>query len=409
MITTHKDQNLKKGADLLALTGIFLMMVGFLFNRVVCNTGSLLIGIYTLLHIQKAVWIFRQPWMITFILLAMVTVVSDILTEGTTFYMERGVMKMILILIPVFFFVWNPDKKRTNILHHLILVGMLISTGYSLYHYIVHFEDMAATYKVSKVMPTLSLGDHIRISWVTGISCIIALYQYVHATNSVHRWLYLLYILIQMVFLHLLGAKTGLLSLYLSIVVYSAYTLANNQKWLLTIIIGVLLLALTVAYKTIPSLEQRFNFVKYDFEHYSRGEYKEGLSDAVRFYSLQAGKSIIVENPIFGVGFSRLQEKTEDWYRKNLPQMTSENYFLPSSELIIYWASGGIIGLLVFLLHILLPFFIRHLRSNVWFMTFYIPAILSFMYETHLEGQLPLFAYAFFAACFWHIASKENY
>jgi O-antigen ligase len=390
--------------DWLPWIAITLLMAGFLFNRVVSNTGMLLIGLFTLASLSRAAWLFRDKVLISLMGLAVLPLVSDIFYEKWHFFQERGIMKMVLVLLPVAFFCWGPDRQKQRIVHLLVLCTLLISTTYSMYHYLADYASMAATYKVSKVMPTLSNSDHIRIAWATVVSIIIAFYEFFNNRSAIFKLILALYILLQIAFMHVLGAKTGLVTLYLSFVILTYFFLPSGKKWLLALLFPIVLALPVIAYKTIPSLQERFHFIKYDFEHYSRGEYKPGLSDAVRFYSLKAGRDIIMEHPLTGVGFSRLQAATEAWYTEYLPELGKDNYFLPSSEYIIYWASGGLPGLLIFLLHIVIPFFDRSLRTNAWFMAFFIPAAISFLFETHLEGQLPLYTYAFFFAWFWYLS-----
>lgn len=398
----------KKIKLILALVGIVLMFYGFMFSRVVSNIGFLLIGIYTLLHFENIKWIFKDKWMITFILIGMVPLISDIWSEGIYFYQHRGIMKFLLVLFPCFIFAFNADPKTISIVNYLFIATMLFCTIYSLTHYFANFKIINEQYKTSKVMEVLSYRDHIRISWAIVISCFLAGYEWIGETVKYKKILILIYITFQIGFLHMLGAKTGLISLYFGALILIVYAFMGYKKWSFLLLIPILALMPFLAYKTIPSLRQRINFVKYDFQHYSKGEYKAGLSDAVRFYSLNAGKDIISEHVLFGVGFSKLQQETESWYKRYMPKMTAENYFLPSSELVIYWASGGIVGLLVLLSHIILPFFKTYLSRNKLFMAFFLPTICSFTYETHLEGQLPLFIYGFFTAWFWYLAYQNS-
>ena len=409
-----KSQNNIKSIDIqykylnwVAYAGVFLLLTGFLFNRVTNNIGVILIGLYTVVKIKEILPLFRHPWMISFLLLSAIPLISDIIFEKTQFYNERGIMKMVLILFPAFIFAFKPDKKMLNDFMILFIVFMFLSSCYSFYHYIISYKSMFLTYKQSRIVPTLSLGDHIRISWATLISCLFALNIIVKNQGPLRK-IMVFYILFQIVFLHILGSKTGLISLYISCIIVIFYCLTSIKKWYLLVLFPLILLMPMVAYKTIPPFQQRINFIKYDFEHYAKGEYKEGLSDAIRFYSLKAGKDIISEHILLGTGFSRLMSHTEKWYQKNMPNIKPENYFLPSSEIVIYWASGGILGLLVFMFHLLYPFFDKKLRNNMWFMAFFIPAIVSFTFETHLEGQLPLFIYGFFSAFFWYLAYENK-
>lgn len=383
-------------------------MIGFLFNRVVSNVGFLLAGIYALVKIKDIFWLFKDRWMWTFMSLSFLPILYDVFYEGIDFYKERGIMKLILVLLPSFIFAFRPNKKYITFVHLLVIILMSVSSLYTLNQYLNNEENIVNAYKFSKVMPVLSYGDHIRISWVVVISMVMALYEWQHSKRVWYKLFLILYIIGQYIFLHFLGAKTGLITLYLTTVLLSIYLIPKNKKWWLIIIYSLVGLAGYFAVNTIPSLKERVNFVRYDFSHYSKGEYREGLSDAVRFYSLKAGKDIISNHPIMGVGFSKLQDETSHWYDLNMPQLPQKDRFLPSSQLVIYWASGGILGLLIFLIHLLIPLFTKYLRNNVWFLAFFVPGIFSFSYETHLEGQLPLFIYAFFTAWFWWLAMLRN-
>jgi len=41
-------------------------------------------------------------------------------------------------------------------------------------------------------------------------------------------------------------------------------------------------------------------------------------------------------------------------------------------------------------------------------MSFFIPTSCSFVFETHMEGQLPLFLYGFFVSWFWFLAYQDR-
>lgn len=384
------------------------MFYGFLFSRVISNVGFLIIGVYTVFQLKKIKWLFKNPWMISFMLLAIVHLLSDFITLGNEFYTGRGLMKCLLFLFPAFVFVFNPNKKSIAVVNYLFISFMLFSTIYSLVHYFNHFNTINEEYKVSKVMFVLSYTDHIRIGWAIVISMVLAAYQLTIEKSVILKKLLLLYIAIQFLFIHLLGAKTGFISLYISGLILFAFNFNKISKSRFTVIFAIMICIPFIAYKTMPSFQQRVHFIKYDFEHYSKGEYREGLSDAVRYYSLLAGKDIIKESPLFGVGFSNLQNETELWYKKNIPELTSDSYFLPSSQIVIYWASAGILGLFIFLAHLIIPFFNPDFRNSVWFMVFFIPAAISFSFETHLEGQLPLFVYGFFASWFWYLCLNNK-
>lgn len=404
-VINHKYTWLSDG---LAIVTILCLIIGFLFNRVVSNVGFLLAGIYAVSKIKDIYWLFKDRWFWTFILMALLPTIHDLIFEGLNFYNERGIMKLILILFPSFVFAYKPQKNQIKTVHLIVISAMAISSLYSIIQFYNNSESIVQSYKFSKVMPVLSYGDHIRISWVVVISMVMAIYEWRQTSKYIYKVVLLLYLTFQYIFLHYLGAKTGLITLYTTIGLLSLFLIPKNKRWMLIFIYFLMGIGGFFAIKTIPSLKERVNFIGYDFEHYSKGEYREGLSDAIRFYSLKAGKEIIEDHPMFGVGFSKLQFETSLWYDTNMPQVPQKDRFLPSSQFVIYWASGGILGVFVFLAHILVPFFRKYLRNDVWFIAFFIPTVLSFTYETHLEGQLPLFVYSFFIAWFWYLAYRKD-
>lgn len=344
----------------------------------------------------------------SFIALAALPLLSDLYHEGHEFLLHKGVMKWLLVLFPAFVFSFRPGEKEIRWVHWGVLIAMLISTLYSLYHYFLSPEDMVATYKVSKVLPVLAKSDHIRISWMTSISILIAMHLFAHSTSFLTRYMTSFYIGVQILFLHILGAKTGLLSLYVMLFVWVLWWLPGHRKWWIFISIPIAISVLFVAYHHLPSFQERVNFMRYDFEHYRKGEYREGLSDAVRVYSIKAGWDIFKDNPWTGVGFTPLKEKTNQWYEKNMPAVEQQSRFIPISQVMIYMASAGMWGLIIVLWHLLYPAFQKKLRRDPWFMAFFVPLFLGFFYETHLEGQYPLFVYGFFLSWFWYLAERQS-
>lgn len=402
-VIRHKNFHLS-----ILIVAVVLMLTGFLFNRVVSNLGFGFAGIYALLHLDKIKLLWHDKWMWSFLALALIPLLSDVYHEGSGFLLHKGVMKWLLVLFPAFVFSVRPSEKEIRALHWSVIIAMTISTFYSLFHYVGSPQEIVESYKVSKVLPVLALGDHIRISWMNSISILMAMHLFVHSSFLLTRIVTSFYIGMQILFLHILGAKTGLLSLYVMLFIWLLWWLPNRRKWWILISIPITFCALFLAYNTLPSFQERVNFMRYDFEHYRKGEYRPGLSDAVRVYSIKAGWEIFKENPWTGVGFTPLKDEAFAWYEKNMPAIEIPSRFIPISQVIIYMASAGFVGLLIVLWHLLFPFFNRKLRRDPWFMAFFIPLFLSFFYETHLEGQFPIFVYGFFLSWFWYLATVQK-
>ena len=146
-------KNSERYFEIVAYIGIVLLFTGFLFNRVVSNVGFVIIGIYTLSKFNEVKWLFKDKWLLTFLSLALLPLLSDILLEGLDFYRFRGIMKFLLVLFPFFIFALKPQENLTRNFIYFFILLMLISSFYSLFHYFSDINNMTSVYKVSKVMP----------------------------------------------------------------------------------------------------------------------------------------------------------------------------------------------------------------------------------------------------------------
>jgi O-antigen ligase len=392
--------------QVVAWSAVILLFSGFLFSRLFMNIGFLLCGIYILSHTKRLYFILKNKWIWTFAGLALIHVVDDAIRTGLGMFLQNGMIKLILILLPVFILVWNPNRMQIQKVNIVFIAFIFLGSCYSLWNFALDTDQTLLGYSQAKVMAVPAYGDHIRFSWAVVISCLLSIYQIADKDRSNWRFLYHFNVIVQVLFLHILGAKTGLVVLYLTIPLLAYFSLSSARKFFALLTVPLIALLMWLAYIAIPSFKNRVDFIRYDFSHYVEGDYRLGLSDGLRVYSIKAGMESVKEAPLFGVGFSNLGDNIEEWYQRNMPEVPASDYFLPSSQYIIYLASAGIFGIALFLWHILYPFSSKEFRRNRWFLLFYIPAIFTFFFETHLEGQISVFIYAFFLAWFYSMGKN---
>jgi O-antigen ligase len=402
------DNRLTHKLDLLAIASVLCLFVGFYFSRVVSNVGVLLGAIYVLTNYREALLVFKDKWVWTFIAMACLPLLSDILSNGIDTTFNKGVLKLLILFYPFFIFTFKPSSKWISYINRFIILSVLLSSLYSLFHYFTNLESILKGYNRAKVMHVLAYQDHIRISWLGVIAILLSFFEYRNSNHNYYKYCLLLVIVFQVLFLHILMAKTGLVLLYGAAVVVLLYSIFVNKKYKLLFIFPILISLPIIAYFTIPSFKQRADFMRYDFGHYSQGKYRPGLSDALRYYSIKSGIETIKKQPLLGVGYSNVINETSKWYKANVPSVPESNYYLPSNQYIIYWAGIGVIGLLVLLLHVVIPLFGKYKNDHLIFLMFFVPAIVSFLFETHLEGQSSIFIYCFFACWFYYISQFDT-
>lgn len=350
-------------------------------------------GMHVLPFIRYSFDKIKGPFFYSLIILAVFPMVWDLVFYNPDILQSGQTIKWSIIVYPFFFASCLRYKDFLKNSIFLFILVLFTASLYSLWNYMADFETINENYGRAKVMQVLAYSDHIRMSWATCISVIFALMLMVKEKNKLIRGVLVFYIFFQFVYLHILGAKTGLLSMYISIfILILGYGLKRNLKMSLLVLTG-LLLSPVAAYKWIPSFYNRVQFFKYDYSHYMKGDFKQGLSDAIRVYSIQGGLNLVQEHPWNGVGFYRISDKMSVWYDEHTPWLQKDQYFVPISEGLIYGAGGGILGLMVISIFCVLGF--RQFKSDVFGLSFFIPLVVSLLYENHLETQTGAFVFGF--------------
>lgn len=290
----------------------------------------------------------------------------------------------------------------------IFLAGMLISTGYSVINYLSAFSEYNQLYGQAKVMSVLAYQDHIRVGWASAISVLVAVLLSISAKTKFVRLVYILCAVIQVGFVHLLGSKTGWVVLYTMALYGIVWILLKHSKKIAVILTIAVISLPVLAYLIFPTVRQRIAFIHHDFYYYSKDNYQPGLSDALRVYSLKAGMDIIGRHPFSGVGFTRIDEEMDQWYSSHTPFLPKHERFPPSSQLVEYWAAGGLVSVLLLIVFLVMPVFNVSLRNHFGFLALLISSGTTFLFEVPLDAQLSLFVYGFSLGLFYALAIKEK-
>jgi hypothetical protein len=314
-----------------------------------------------------------------------------------------------LLIIPFCCIALNTiDDQNSRKLVYLAVITTLISMVKTIGQYLLNAQDISRSYLQAKVLPVDMSNDHVRYAWLLVVVFTGLLHLLIADNKRVSRTEkkgILFYLFFTGIFLHLLASKTGILGLYLVMGLAVIFHFRSRlAKW----IIGITVLTPFIAWFILPTFRNRLKFVWWDFQHYTRGGYTEGLSDTPRILSIQAGKDLVKENPFWGTGFGDLKQVTFDWYALHAPYLKDYEQLLPSNQGLIYAAASGMAGLIVFLLATFYPFFMRGFRSNYAWISFHALAVFGFLYEIGLETQYGIFVYAFLGCWLYLLVGKSK-
>ena len=250
-------------------------------------------------------------------------------------------------------------------------------------------------------MQTPLENDHVRYSWLVVLAIVALGWLALLAFREKQRGYWLLVILAAwlVLFLHILAARTGLLTFYLLLgAIVIGLPLRDFQKGH-AIAIALFIIALPVlAYFLVPSFHNRILFAQYEWAYAWKGNYLPGSNDAMRILSWKAGYSILQSNPTGGAGFGNITAAVESYYAGLTPPVLPADRILPSSEILIYGAGAGWPGILAFLVAVLAPFLqpVRYRGAWRWLCVI---SLVGLLYDVPLEVQFGVFIYAIVLLC----------
>jgi O-antigen ligase len=187
---------------------------------------------------------------------------------------------------------------------------------------------------------------------------------------------------------HLLAVRSGLFAIY-SCIAVAAVTLIIVKRMFMygLIVIGAMLLLPLLAYKFVPSVQTRVGYMLYDLQNYKDNKAIDA-SDGMRLRSWEVATEVAKKNILLGVGYGDMQEEMNEYYESYFPELQPAQKKLPHNQWLWVLLGSGILGLVLFGLATLYPWF-KYRASENWLWHFFFVIIIgSFMWEATLEEQM---------------------
>lgn len=393
-------------------TGMIFMMSAVFMSRALLSVSIIAFVVISLLHKEhkKQLQIFfQQPLLWSMSLLFIIPLVSGIWSSDLENWKDVMQVKIPLLVLPVAFA--SPFKLpilQWKILAWLFIALVTAGTAWSFFHYLSDVGNINENYLRAKTLTTILDNDYVRFSWITAIASLLAGWLGVRVMKK-ERILAISLLLVSswlIIYLHVLAARTGLISLYLGLLIIILSLMIHQKKNTWILLLSIAIIPVT-AYFFIPAFQNRIKYLRYEFDYAKHASYIPGSTDPVRVISINAGFSLMMTEPIQGVGFGDIDSETRQWYLKYYPGMKEEDKILPSSEYLLYGAGAGIPGLLVIIFTIAVPFFIKIPRRLLW-LSLNATVAFCFLFDIGLEVQYGVFLYCFIQLASWKWLESEK-
>lgn len=367
-----------------------LLLIGLFSGRALLSISSCL-G-FLLLITRFKEWNNKASILFAYALLILPFAISIVWSNNDVAALKSIDIKIPIIAVMAIFMMEKIREYEINWIFGVLHLGILIHCGYIVFQFF-SIADIEAHYQVAKVIPVLMDKDHIRFSWLVSLVIFSTILFLPWIKWNKKMWIGCL--IAEVITLHILAAKTGLVCLYTAGIIYCLQQIWVYKKMKSTsIALASAILFILVLYQLLPSLQMRVQYIMYDLSLLFQGKFVNGLSDSARWISLKAGWSIWMDHFWFGVGAGDMKAAIDQWHQHNQLQTLSEERFLPTNQFLIYALAAGFVGLLSFIAALILllrPLFKQH-QSFPLIAIILLPLIT----DDTLEGQYGCVIFALF-------------
>lgn len=396
-------------SNLAIFAAVIIMLVCLFISRALLSASVILFLSLTILHkniLLQLKKFLKTPLLISISLLIFIPLISGLWSEDHGEWINVVKIKLPFLFLPLAFAGdWKLSDKQWKDIAYIFISLILISCSWSFWQYFSDIKAINESYLKAKTIPTLLYNDHVRFSWLVCIAVMVNVYL-IYASNKKKESLLLIIPLAFMViYLHILAARTGLISLYFFFFCFFIFLLFQKKKYSIFLLITIAAAA-WASWQFFPTLQNRFRYVRYDLSLAKDG-ITPGTSDANRLISLKAGWLILQHNP-FGVGAGDVRNEANKWYDKNFPDITTTDKLYPSSEWMVYGDMAGWPAVLLFTFAIGFPLFVKMERHHFFWIMLIVVSIIVCLLETTLETQFGVFIYCFTILWWWKWFRLQN-
>lgn len=311
------------------------------------------------------------------------------------YFMQRMTIMLPLLVLPFAFHSFAKDEGDwIKWILYFFLFLIVVGNLYSLFNYWNHKHEYDIGYSFSKVIPTPFKSDHIRYSMAVVGAIAFGLFLMERTSSVVQKVILISMILFHILFLHILSAKTGLLSFYVLALMYIVYLFIKPQtRYWAILIMGLLVLVPIISYQFSASFRNKLSYMEYSFWEMQNNSRQVNVSDEGRLVSYQYALESIRLAPWFGVGIGDVYHEMDWRFKRDFPNRTDEP-LLPHNQFMMVFMAGGVF-LFVYFIVFQLAWLLRVKRQLFLHISLFAILFLGMSIDSLFETQYGACIYVF--------------
>lgn len=361
------------------------------------QAGIALVGIFSL---KSDLLGKNEKWLsIAFIAFFLSGALSYFYSENSAEAIRKLILKLPILLFPFFIFAFKIVSTKRIWLILIFSYSVFLPAAVSVYNYFLNKQLFDILILESKPLP-IEFGYgiyHIQFSILMAISILIgADYLVKNRSKRDLNWYFLSTLTIfNFIFIHILSARTGLLSLYLGAALYMFIALKKlGGKWLIYGFLSAIGIILVMTFAS-SSLKNRLKNSVEDFKVVWKGQDPNDYSFALRVQAWKNSIDLIKKNPM-GVGIGDAESSLFNNFSSSNPRVLKDNRKNPHFQLLESGAQSGIISMILYLLIFAISWI--KFRQNNLLHSIMLLLFVASCFESILERQASVAAFAIFAA-----------
>ena len=361
------------------------------------QAGIALVGIFSL---KSDLLGKNEKWLsIAFIAFFLSGALSYFYSENSAEAIRKLILKLPILLFPFFIFAFKIVSTKRIWLILIFSYSVFLPAAVSVYNYFLNKQLFDILILESKPLP-IEFGYgiyHIQFSILMAISILIgADFLVKNRSKRDLNWYFLSALTIfNFIFIHILSARTGLLSLYLGAALYMFISLKKlGGKWLIYGFLSAIAIILVMTFAS-SSLKNRLKNSVEDFKVVWKGQDPNDYSFALRVQAWKNSIDLIKKNPM-GVGIGDAESSLFNNFSSSNPRVLKDNRKNPHFQLLESGAQSGIISMILYLLIFAISWI--KFRQNNLLHSIMLLLFVASCFESILERQASVAAFAIFAA-----------
>ena len=382
--------NKSNGYPFLIFKGALILLVAAIpYSRAIISISTALLFLSAVAEfiITKPKTNFKNIYFICLGALVIFCFVDGLRAYSINEWVKSIEVKIPLLIFPfsIVIFQQKISKSFLQLISVVFCLSITISVLASMFNYANNYTQINQLILQSKNVPIFGGMHHITYSVFGAFATIAAV---VLAYQAKLNWMWIL-ALINLIGLHILTARTGLVGLYCTASLLGLVYFINHNpsKKIILLSLSAAIILPVAAYFTIGSFHNRAINTWEDVKVIWNQKDANYQSMGMRVEAAKTSFSIVKKNPVIGIGNSNIKTAMAIQYESNNTNLFIENRILPHNQFIMELTVHGIIGLILLIIFFMFPLFNHFTKLPLLFISIWSLVFFACMFECLFDRQ----------------------